>query len=120
MSDATPETVEPETTGEILANGELKERRGNLLRLIFAAILGVLLVGDVAMYSLHKAMASRVESQERRMDRMNKMLNDSLTARQNATKIEGLETQVDGLVTAVEGLQQMVEDTHPLPKKPSE
>jgi cytochrome c-type biogenesis protein CcmH/NrfG len=121
MADATPDPIEPDTSEEIATNesSESTERGRSLLRMVFAGILGVLLVGDVAMYSLYKAMESRVESQDRRMDRMNKMLTDSLTSHDNAEKIAGLETQVEGLVSAVGDLKQMVEDTHEAPAAPA-
>jgi hypothetical protein len=76
--------------------------------MIFAVCLGALMMGDVALFSLYKSVQSRVESQDRRIERMNKLLTDLLASRDNAMKIEEIEQQVEGVATAVEDLQHMV------------
>jgi len=126
MTDATPEPIEPEISGQLgdgngTDNGNLlRERIRSVLRAVFAVALGVLLVGDVALYSLHKALEARVESQDRRIERMNSMLTDLLSSRDNAARIELIETQVDGIGKAVEDLQQLVKDTRPPTEPPPE
>jgi len=122
MTDATPEPIEPDVS-EQLGDGNgnpARERIRSVLRAVFAVILGVLLVGDVALYSLHKALEARVESQDRRIERMNAMLTDLLASRDNAARIELIETQVDGIEKSMGDLQQLVKDTRPPIEPPPE
>jgi hypothetical protein len=108
-STDNPDTVEDTEPQE---NGNQANRRpGGRLRMIFAVCLGGLMMGDVALYSLYQSVHSRVEAQDRRIERMNKLLTDLLASRDNAKKIEEIEQQVDGVVTAVEDLQHMVTDS---------
>ena len=126
MTDATPEPIEPDTSSELSPdNGEdngngIGERLRGILRSVFAVILGVLLMGDVALYSLYKSVEARVESQDRRMERMNSTLTDLLSSRDNAARIELIETQVDGIEASMGDLQQLVKDTRPPIEQPPE
>lgn len=60
-------------------------------------LVGALLIGDVALYSMYKALRSRVEGQDHRVERLQQMVTDMLKANQNAEKIEKIETQVDAI-----------------------
>lgn len=105
-STDNPDTDEDTGAQEVL--NEARARSGRTLRMIFAVCLGALMMGDVALFSLYKSVQSRVESQDRRIERMNKLLTDLLASRDNAMKIEEIEQQVEGVATAVEDLQHMV------------
>jgi hypothetical protein len=104
-----PSTLPVSPSGE-LAQNEEKQRSGLLLRTTFGALLGVLMMGQVALYSLHKAMESRVESHERRIERSSKLLTDLLSSRDNAAKIEEIEQQVVGIEGQIGELVDMVRD----------
>ena len=96
--DAIPEPAGGQNnTGSLLLVENGSERFRTILKTTFAVILAVLLMGHVALYSLHQALYSRVESQEHRIERLSKMLTDMLTANQNAEKIEKIEQQVTGI-----------------------
>jgi len=126
MTDATPEPIEPDVSEQLgdgngTDNGNLpRERIRSVLRAVFAVTLCVLLVGDVILYSLHKALEARVESQDRRIERMNSLLTDLLSSRDNAARIELIETQVDGIEKSVGDLQQLVKDTRAPTEPPPE
>jgi hypothetical protein len=94
---------------EVTQNAE-KQHASLVLRTTFGVLLGVLMMGQVGLYSLHKANESRVESHERRIERMNKLLTDLLASRDNAKKIEGIEQQVVGIESQIDQLADMVRD----------
>ena len=62
---------------------------------IFAVCL--LLVGDIVMYSAYQTLSSRVEGQDHRIERLQKMLIDMIAANQNVEKIEKIEGQVENI-----------------------
>jgi hypothetical protein len=80
------------------------------MRTAVAVVVAVLLVGDVAIYSLYQALLSRVQSQEHRLERLDKMVNDMVVANQNAEKIEGIETQVDNIETQISDLTKVIKE----------
>lgn len=107
--EGTPEPVETQETTETteLSENETEngyERWGGWLRFTFAVILGVLLVGDVGLYSLYQAEHSRVESMSRRLDRTEQMLMDLLASQDNRKKLEAIEQKVIGLEEQFDGL----------------
>jgi hypothetical protein len=104
-----PSTLPVSNSGELAQNDET-QRSSLLLRTTFGALLGVLAMGQVALYSLHKAMESRVESHERRIERSSKLLTDLLSSRDNAAKIEEIEQQVVGIEGQIGELVDMVRD----------
>ncbi len=105
MSDeGTPDENEPKTTGPLGIVQIGDERIRGFLRIIFGICLGVLLVGDIALYTLYQTLSSQNESQERRIERFSKMVNDLLVANQNAEKIEKIEQQVNGIEDQITGL----------------
>jgi hypothetical protein len=119
MPDETtpiPENVPATQTGSVTLESEENGNRG-LLRVVFGVLLGVLGMADVGMYSLHKAMESRVEAQDRRVERMDGILTDLLVSHDNASRIEEIEQQVVGIENQIGELVEMVRDNQ---KPPSE
>lgn len=78
------------------------------LRIMGAGILGVLLMGDIFLYTLHQALQARVESLERRNDRLTGVVDSLLTSNEDAEKIEKIEQQVDGIGGQVEDLTDAI------------
>jgi hypothetical protein len=104
-----PEATEPKAaTGSLGILGLDGEKFRSALRVAFGVILGMLLVGDIFQYSLHQALAARVENQERRIERLNKMVDDLLTTNQNAQKIEKIEQQVEGIDGQIHDLTEAI------------
>lgn len=103
--EGTPETIEPATTGKLENedNGGWERLRG-WLRLTFAVILAVLLVTDVALYSLYQAEHSRVESMAHRLDRTEHMLLDFLASQDNSEKLEAIEQKMSGIESRLDEL----------------
>lgn len=99
------------------------ERLRQWLRVIVAVFVASLLVGDLAMYSLYQALRSRVEGQDHRIERLQKMVTDMLKANRNGKKIEKIETQVNNIGVQVSDLtttikeQDAQEAKAPPPKK---
>jgi len=73
------------------------ERWKSWFRMMFAVCVGILLIGDIFLYSLHRSLTARVENQERRIERLQGTVKDLLTARDNAEKIEKIEQQIEGI-----------------------
>lgn len=96
MNDAEPAQEPPRGRG--------------LLRAFVGVLIALLLVGDVALYSLYQALRSRVWSQEHRVERLHKLVTDMIKANQNAEKIEKIETQVDGIETQVSELTETIKE----------
>jgi len=92
-----PQSDEPQSA-------EPPRDRRSWLRAIAAVFVGFLFVGEVALYSLHKALRSRVEAQDHRVERLQEMVADMIKANQNAEKIEKIETQVDSIGVQVTDL----------------
>jgi len=113
---AAPQPRAP--TGSLAILGFDGERFRSLLRVVFGVILGVLLVGDIFQYSLHKTLSGRVENQERRIERLNRMVNDLLTANENAQKIEKIEQQVDGIDDRILDLTDAITAQNAAPEEP--
>jgi len=107
--ETTPESVETaNTTGPLSALENKGERLRSILRIAFSALLGVLMMGDVALYSLHQAMKSQVDSQEHRIERLNSMISDLLMTNRNAEKIEKIEQQVNGIDGQVQAITETI------------
>lgn len=87
----------------------LRERRW-WVWITVAAVLGTLLVVDVVLYSLYKALQSRSQGQDHRIERLEKMVTDMIQANQNAEKIEKIETQVDGIEVQVTELTSTIKE----------
>lgn len=93
-----PAAPQPRTpTGSLAILGLDGDRFRSLLRVVFGVLLGVLLAGDIFQYSIHEALSARVENQERRIERLNRMVDDLLTTNANAQRIEKIEQQVVGI-----------------------
>lgn len=96
-----PETPQETTTQDQSTAGPFSgangERWRSWFRMMFAVCVGVLLIGDIFLYSLHRALTARVENQERRIERLQSVVDDLLSASENAEKIEKIEQQVDGI-----------------------
>lgn len=112
----TPDDEPATQSTPALSEGSESPNRA-LLRVVFGVLLGALAMADVGMYSLHKAMESRVEAQDRRIERMDGALTDMLASHDNASKIETIEQQVDGIEGQIGELVEMVRDSQ---KPPSE
>lgn len=84
--------------------------RRNWLRAVVAVVVLLLLVGDVALYSLYKALRSRVEAQDHRVERLQDMVTDMIAANQNAEKIQKIETQVDAIGVQVTDLTTTIKE----------
>jgi uncharacterized coiled-coil protein SlyX len=119
--EEAPEPAEQQmTTGSVpvVDNGG----SGMWLRTLFALCLGALFVGSIALYSLHQALHSRVESQEHRIERLNKMLTDMLASGANAEKIEKIEQKMSGIEASLDELNATLkhehEQEHAKPKQP--
>jgi hypothetical protein len=117
-----PDTVEPETSGEVDANngGNGWERLRHWLRMVYAVLLAVLLVGDIALYSLYQAEHSRVNSLDHRIERMDHMLMDLLAAQGNAEKIEKIEQQVTGMQGRMDDLATVLKEEDAAEEPPAE
>ena len=118
MSDeGIPEAVEAQKTTELTENESEDggERWRGWLRLAFAIILGILLVGDVGLYSLYQAEHSRVESMSRRLDRTEQMLMDLLASQDNREKLEAIEQKVVGLAGQIDDLKTHLQNEVPPP-----
>jgi len=122
-----PTAPQPRTgTGSlaILGNGD---NFRSMLKVVFGVTLGVLLVGDIFLYSLHQALSARVENQERRIERINQIVDDLLISNANAEKIEKIEQQVNGIdgqvheltdaIKAQDAKAEKIENSEPDPKK---
>jgi uncharacterized protein HemX len=93
MTDQAPETAETP-----------RERGRFIFRVVLPVAFLAVLMADVALYSMVQALSSRVEAQDHRLERLQKMVTDMIGANQNAEKIEKIETQVDGIETQVNEL----------------
>lgn len=118
MADPAPTPIDDEPHSGIIGLEELtgnnpRTRFRSLLRLIFAIMLFGLLLGEVVLYSFFKTVESRVESQDRRIERMQSVLTDFLASRDNAGKIQEIEQQVDRTAEAVGELSNLVQDQAP-------
>jgi TolA-binding protein len=96
------------TTGSLAILGVDAETFRSWLRVAFGMGLATLLVADIFQYSLHQALHARVENQERRIERLNKMVDDLLTTNQNAQKIEKIEQQVEGIDGQIHDLTESI------------
>ena len=128
MADPLPESPPEEetkpTTGSMAVLGANGERLRSLLRLIFAGCLGACLIGDIWIYSLYQALRSQSDSQEHRIERLNKMVSDLMLANDSAKKIEKIEQQVNGiegqvsdLTATIKAQDQKAETPAPEPEK---
>jgi len=119
--DAVPEPQPRRATGplSVLSNGA--QGSGIVLRMVYAACLAGLLVAVVALYSMHQAVYSRVEAQDHRIERLNKMLGDVLSSNANAEKIEKIEQQVSGIGSSLDELNANLkaEAEQPEPEPPT-
>jgi hypothetical protein len=88
---------------------EAPRERRNWLRIGGALLVTFLLISNIALYSLHKALTSRVEGQDHRIERLQQMVTDMLKANQNAEKIEKIETQVDSIGVQVTDLTTTIQ-----------
>lgn len=114
-----PAAPQPRTpTGSLAILGLDGDRFRSLLRVVFGVLLGVLLAGDIFQYSIHEALSARVENQERRIERLNRMVDDLLTANENAQKIEKIEQQVDGIDDRIHDLTDAITAQNPAPQEP--
>lgn len=86
---------EQDTTG--LLSGAAGERWKSWFRFTFVGFLAMLLIGHIFLYSLHRALTARVENQERRIERLQGVVDDLLIASDSAEKIEKIEQQVNGI-----------------------
>lgn len=94
--DAVPEPVNPQTTtGVFQISDTTKEKIAGWLRIAILVLLATLLAADIAMYSSHQALLSRVESQEQRFERLDTMMMDALSVSQNAAKVESMTTKME-------------------------
>ena len=105
------------TTGPLAIVGPNGERLRNWLRIVMG--MGVLLVGDIFLYSHHQALQARVENQERRFIRLNKVVDDLLMTNTNAEKIEKIELQVDGIDGQVQELTDVIKAQDAIPEEPA-
>lgn len=80
------------------------------VRVVGVSLVLVLFVGDMVIYSLYQALQSRVEYQENRVERLEKMVHDLLSISENAAKIEGIETQVDKIDGQISGLAEELKE----------
>ena len=110
---SAPVEIQEQESGPHEISSAARESLRRRLRVTYALCLGILLAGDVVLYSLYKGVESQLESQERRVDRMGRLLADLLGSRDNAQKIEEIEQQVEGVAVAVEDLQHLVTETRP-------
>jgi hypothetical protein len=82
---------------EIQTPETIRERGRVWLRGITLVAIGMLLVTDVAMYSMYQTMHSRVVSQDHRIERLQQMVANMIKANQNAEKIQKIKTQVESI-----------------------
>lgn len=110
--DAVPEPISTKnTTGPISVLLETPQNRVlSWFRVVVALVMGALLVGDVALYSLYQAMRSQVEAHEHRIERLDKMITDVLATNQNAIKLEAITTKVDAIDVQVQELTSTLKD----------
>lgn len=88
---------EVERNEELETQPMVGERLRSLLRITTVGILGVLLIGDIFMYSLYQALRAQTENHDRKIERLNRALDDLRTSNANAEKIEKIKQQVDGI-----------------------
>ena len=84
------------------SNGQVFQTFHPWVTIFLCGIVVVLIIGDIALYSLFQTMQSRVELQESRIERLTRNVTDMLTTNENAKKIQKIETQVDGIRTELE------------------
>lgn len=111
------DTERPETTASTEIGSETPRFRWRV-RLVGSLVVCVLLIGDVVMYSLYRALQSRVDYQETRIERLDKMVTDMLAVSENAAKIEGIETQVDKIDGQISGLADALKEKQKTEEKP--
>lgn len=100
----------------------LVEKVRPVLRWSLAFLFVSLVITDVALYSLHQADHSRIQTLDRRVQRLEIMLVDAIHAKENTSKIEAIEGQVKSIEseigTAVEILKKRSEGwPQPSPRK---
>jgi len=88
---------------------ENRRRRLWLRGVAFFAVF-LLLVGDLVMYSAYQTLSSRVEGQDHRIERLQKMVTDVVKANRNAEKIEKIEGQVDNIETQMTDLTTTIKE----------
>lgn len=74
-------------------------------------------ISDVALYSAYKALSSRVQAQDHRIERLQKMVTDMIKANQNAAKVQKIETQVSNIETQVNDLSTTLQEEADNPPK---
>lgn len=116
-SAATPEEVSPTTTGPLRTVGG--EGTRGWVRVVLGMCVATLLLGDVFLYSHHQALQARVENQERRIERLDKVVSDLLLANENAEKIEKIEQQVDGIDGQVQELTKAIKAQNAKAEEPA-
>jgi len=104
-----PEEVSPTTHTESLRTTNAPGPRTRA-RVLVGICLAVFFLGDVFLYSHHRALQARVESHERRIERLDKAITDLLMANDNAEKIEKIEQQVVGIDGQMDDLTTFLKD----------
>jgi hypothetical protein len=109
--EATPEPISTQNnTGPFMVTEGPRERVLSWFRIGIALILGVLLVGDIALYSLYQALRSQVEAHEHRIERQDKLITDMLSTNENAVKLEAITGKVDNIEIRVQELTTAVKE----------
>lgn len=104
--DTSPETIEHENNGS-------PEQWRTRLRISFAVILTILLIGWVFLYSLYEAEHSRIEGMQRQLERNEIMLMDVLVSHDSRKKLEKIELQITGIESQLDDLtKQLKQETH--------
>lgn len=119
-SGAPSEVVSRNASGPLTVVGLNGDGFRSWLRVAFGAALGALLVGDIFLYSHHQALRARVENQERRIERLNTMVDDLLITNENAQKIEKIEQQVESIDGQVQELTDAIKAQNAKPKEPEQ
>jgi len=88
---------EVERNEELETQPAIGERFRSLLRITVVSVVGALLIGDIFMYSLYQSLRAQVENHDRKIERLNRALDDLKTSNANAEKIEKIKQQVEGI-----------------------
>jgi len=82
--------------------------RESFQRILWVAtgvLLGVLLIGDVTLYSHHKELEARVENQERKIAQLDKMVEELLKGRDQAARVEEIMAELDALEQTLDAME---------------
>lgn len=109
--EAIPEALEDPPTGPFHISHIRRGRVFSWVRAVFAGLLAVSLVTHLVTYSLYQTVHSKVDQQERRLERLDKMVTDLLVVPENTAKLEAIGTKLNGIEGQVQEMTSVLKES---------